>query len=201
MRRPLTTNIPIQLRNVKRTSNLFFWLIKELKNQIPGFDPFNQDRILLANAYKDLKTFLKIKKKLAEKKPIESKAFLKVWVSQWLTKWRQRVSIFQRKLKQSKHCQKCKIRAQKYYRKMKNKKDLRDMVIRKLINNGEVCMPDTIAKNLIINEIARHYQKSGSRESDALNLLEILNRLTLKIKRLKKEKGPLLHLRYKTKGF
>ena len=84
---------------------------------------------------------------------------------------------------------------------MKYKKDLRDMVTRKLINNGEICMPDTIAKNLIINEIVRHYQKSGSQESDTLNLLDILNRLTVKIKRLKKEKGPLLNLRYKIKGF
>lgn len=75
------------------------------------------------------------------------------------------------------------------------------MVTRKLVNNGEVCMPGTIAKNLITNELAKHYQKSGSKESDDVNLLDILNHLTLKIKWLKKEKGPLLYLIYKTKGF
>ena len=80
----------------------------------------------------------------------EIKSFLKVWTKQWLEKWRERVTFCQKMPHFSLEHLKTKRKATKIFKQMENGQDLKKLVVQKLINNGELCMAELIAENLII---------------------------------------------------
>lgn len=133
-----------------------------------------------------------------EKKPEELNAFINLWVDRWLEKWRERVRILHKKPTIPKFRLERAENAKEIYGKMDHSRELKDTLIRKLINQGEICMAEQIAENLIVEEIAKNIPRTDEgREMTSLNPLEILNNLTPRISRLSKEKGPLVYLRIK----
>ncbi|MFQ6094721.1 MAG: hypothetical protein ACE5NN_01120, partial [Candidatus Bathyarchaeia archaeon] len=169
-------------------------LSRELKARIPQFAPNSVDHDMVFFAYKDLITWLKVKWNVNEsyliprristyvhEKQEELDAFLSFWIDQWLEKWRERVRILHKKPKIPKPHLERANRAIKIYRRMKHLKDLREIVVGKLINQGEICMTEEIAKNLILEEIAKRIQGTDDKTAVDLNCLDILNNLTSKI--------------------
>jgi len=192
-----------------KNSRLMSWLAKELKREIPEVDLYCQERSLLDFAYHDLETYLKRKYKdtnseefeevlEAEDRQEEMKEFLKVWTAQWLKKWRERVTLCQKLPQFYLKNLKAKKKAKKIFKHMENGQELKELVEQKLINEGEVCMADLIAENLIIEEIAHRLRINHGRmptEKIALEPFSILQAILPRVKSLIERRIPLIHLK------
>lgn len=192
-----------------KNSMILSWLARELKREIPEVDLYGQEKSLLDFAYHDLETFLKLKWRdlnsdeleealKAEDCQEEMKAFVKVWIMQWLEKWRERVTIGKEMPRVSLAHLKAKRKAKSIFKRMEKGQVLKKLVEQKLINQGEVCMAELIAENLIIEEIAyRLKMNRGKRSSDkiALEPWNILQEVLPRVKRLTERKVPIIHLK------
>lgn len=191
----------VNLRN-----KLFSLLAKEFESSIPQFKPYTTDYQMVAYASKDLETWLKIKfniedtgilyKKVEEicrEKPMDFKVSISFWADNWLKKWRERVKILSTKFEEPRENAERIKRAKKLYQEMSWRNELRRMVIKKLIEHGEICMVEFIADNLIVEEIARRLQNANDRLV-ALDPLSIYDAVSSRITRLSKERGPLVYL-------
>lgn len=194
----------VNLRN-----KLFSLLAREFESFIPQFKPYTTDYQVVAYASKDLETWLKIKldvedvgvlyKKVEEmyrENPKDFKVSISFWADSWLKKWRERVRILSTKFEEPKeHAERIK-KARKLYQEMDWKNEIRRMIIKKLIEHGEICMVEFIADNLVVEEIARHLQ-SANNKLIALDPLRIYDAVSSRIARLSKERGPLVYLSIK----
>ena len=184
-------------------------LAGELENEIPDLDIHGSEKRLLEFAYQDLEACLSEKFRDTASEDIEEvlndetrqdevKSFLKVWTKQWLEKWRERVTFCQKIPYFSLEQLKTKKKATMIFKKMKNGQELRELVVQKLINNGEVCMADLISENLIIEEIAcrlRMNKGKAATEKVPLEPWIILQEVLPRVKRLTQRKAPLIHLK------
>ena len=184
-------------------------LAEELEKEIPDLDLYGSERRLLDFAYQDLETWLKLKLRDTNSDDIEEalntedrqeeiKEFLKVWTKQWLEKWRERVTLCQKMPRFSLAHLKTKRKAKKIFKRMEEGQELKKLVVQKLINEGEVCMPELIAENLIIEEIAYRLKMNGGKmPTDKITLepWHILQQVLPRVKRLTERKTPLIHLK------
>ena len=149
-----------------------------------------------------VRTLFDIEKTLRdETKGTEIKAFLKIWTKQWLEKWRERVTICQKIPQFSLSHVKVKNKAEKIFKNMRMGSELKKMVEHQLINIGEVCMINLIAKNMIIEEIALRINMNKGRTQTTDNTFEpwnIFQAILPRVKSLVKRKTPLIHLRLLT---
>jgi hypothetical protein len=191
------------------------WLIEELKNQIIDFDPYGLDKKVLALTYEDLKIFLKIEWKtenkenlydkmtnVIENKPEEVKAFLKVWTSKWLNKWRERVRVSQKHPKLSKKQLLNLKNAKIVYKSLdsQKRKEMKKVVIEQLVEKGEICIPELVAKTIITEEIATQLEKnkkSSIKYNYGLNSANFLQDLLKRVKTLAKSKIPVAYMKIK----
>ncbi len=184
-------------------------LSEEFRVKVPQFSPYGLDYDMIFYAYHDLINWFKAEwdtddphliaarlLRYFEGENEEFRAFIGFWLDRWLEKWRDRVRILHRKPKVPRFKIEQANRAINAFRRMNGSRELKEHVIRKLIKNGEICMTEQIAENLIVEEIAKHMPKNRRRNVD-LNPLDILNALTPKITRLSKERGPLVYLKVK----
>ena len=189
-------------------SKLISWLEAELESQIPGLELHGQDGKLLTFAYQDFKTCLCMKwkggdsqervVKITEFHPDEVKAFLKIWVHQWLEKWRKRVTLFNKTLTVVKRHQERRRKAKRIYRETEKMDELTRIVVQKLVAEGEVCMPKLIAESLIIEAIAKRLTRKNEKASGKtkLNPMDILQELQEKIKTLGHRKKPFVYVKF-----
>jgi len=185
-------------------------LAEELKEYIPQFEPYSADYQMVLYASRDLEEWMKCKwsvnngafyemlGNLIEDRYDEFHIFLKSWVSIWLEKWRERVRLLHMKPKLPPNVMERIKRAKRIYQKSKFKRELKTLLIKKLIRHGEICMTSFIAENLIIEEIARRLRDARLDSNGIeLDLMDIYNSLSRRISGLSKEKGPLIYLRVK----
>ena len=185
-------------------------LAGELKEYIPQFEPYSADYQMVIYASKDLEEWMKYKwslnsgafyeklERVIEDNYEEFRIFLKSWVSIWLDKWRERVRLLHTKPKLPPNVIEKIKEAKRIYKKSEFKRELKDLLTRKLVSNGEICMSSFIAENLIIEEIARRLRDTRlDSNSIRLDPIDIYNSLSRRIIGLSKEKGPLVYLRIK----
>jgi len=190
---------------------LMYWLADILESEIPDVDIFGSERKLLDFAYQDLETCLTTRyndKKVDIDQIIkdqtrhqEVKCFLKVWVQQWLGKWRERVTFCQKMPRFSMQQIKFRKKAAKHFKQMENGKELKQMIVQKLINKGEVCMPELIAENLIIEELTgrmRMVKRKAAEDHIALEPWDIFLNVSPRVKKLSERKVPLIRLKLMT---
>jgi len=195
-----------------RTTVILPWLAGELEKEIPDLDIHGSERKLLDFAYQDLETCLieKLNDKNSgdieealkdETRQDEIQTFLKIWTKKWLEKWRERVTLCQKMPYFSLEHIKAKKKAKKIFKRIKKGPELKKMIIKRLINKGEICMVDLIAENLIIEEIVFRL-RMNSRKTPADKIIldpwHILQAVSPRIKRLVKRKTPLVHLQLLT---
>ena len=195
-----------------RTTVILPWLAGELEKEIPDLDIHGSERKLLDFAYQDLETCLieKLNDKNSgdieealkdETRQDEIQTFLKIWTKKWLEKWRERVTLCQKMPYFSLEHLKAKKKAKKIFKRTKKGPELKKMIIKRLINKGEICMVDLIAENLIIEEIVFRL-RMNSRKTPADKIIldpwNILQAVSPRIKRLVKRKTPLVHLQLLT---
>ena len=134
--------------------------------------------------------------KYYRKNPKELDLFLGIWSNLWLKKWRERVKILKKKVKIPEDYL-CRLKkARKLYRRMNRKEDLKEMILQRLLRRNELSMTAFIAENLIIGEIARHIhsnEKKGILQK-SIEPFDILMSLSPRIRKIIKEKGPLVYL-------
>ena len=189
-------------------------LAEELKEYIPQFEPYSADYQMVLYASKDLQEWMKHEwslegvsfyeslERLVRERSHEFRVFLKPWVSKWIEKWRERVKLMHTQPKLPENVQKKIMEAKKIYRRFEFGRELKTLIIRKLIRHGEICMPSFIAENLIIEEIAKRLKYAKpSLNSIELDPMDIYSSLSDRISRLPMEKGPLIYLRVKPRVF
>ena len=190
---------------------LMYWLADILESEIPDVDIFGSDRKLLDFAFKDLTVCLSskegrnkvdIKKVLNDKtRHEEVKSFLKVWTQKWLTKWRERVTFCQKMPSFSLEHVQLRKEATRHYKGMEHGKELKQMIVQKLINNGEVCMPELIAENLIIEEITGRMRMNKHlvpEDKVTLDPYDLFENVSPQVKKLLGRKMPLIRLKLMT---
>lgn len=201
--------MPIAKVRAQETPVIMSWLAGELETEIPNLDIFGSERKLLDFAYHDLETCLNQKLSDTELTSLEEalcdeshhdeiKAFLKYWTKQWLEKWRDRVTLCQKIPSISLEYIKTKKKATKIFKHMKDGPELKKMIVKRLINKGEICMADLIAESLIVEEIAFRMRINGgkmSTNSKVLEPLDILQQVSGRVKSLAERKTPIIHLK------
>ena len=197
---------------LRASKNLFmYWLADILESEIPDVDIFGSERKLLDFAYHDLETCLTTTdedKKVDINKVIkdetrheEIKCFLKVWTQQWLEKWRERVTFCQKMPRFSLEHVKFRKEATKHFKQMENGKELKHMIVQKLIKKGEVCMPELIAENLIIEEMTARMRLNKRKAPDdqiTLDPWDLFQNVSPQVKKLSQRKVPLIRLKLMT---
>ncbi|MEM2341780.1 MAG: hypothetical protein QXX94_05270 [Candidatus Bathyarchaeia archaeon] len=200
----------INIRN-----RIFSLLIEEFENYIPQFKPYTLDYQMVVYASRDLETWLKVKLNTEDNRIIyknlenylkneaaDLRVSLNLWASMWLNKWRERVRVLSTKFEMPSDYMEKVRKARKIYQDMEYKFELKNMAIKRLVNQGELCMIEFIAENLIIEEIAKRIQKTDKNALlPMLNPLSIYNAVSARIARLPKEKGPLVYLNIKPNIF
>jgi hypothetical protein len=188
---------------------IVFWLARELEKEIPDLDLYGSERKLLDFACKDLETWLNVKCGDANSDDAEKvlnvrdnqeeiKALLKVWTRQWLEKWRERVTLGQKMPTFSLRHVKMKKRAKKIFERLEKGQELKKLVVQKLINQGELCMPELIAENLVIEQIAyrlKMRKEKAPASKTAMKPWEILHAVLPQVNSLAKKKTPLIHMK------
>ncbi|MBS7653624.1 hypothetical protein KEJ43_00920 [Candidatus Bathyarchaeota archaeon] len=192
-------------------NTLFSLLVEELGTYIPQFKPYTLDYQMVIYASKDLEVWLKVKmntddnrviyERLEENfrsKPRDLRISINFWAGMWLKKWRERVRILSTRFKMPPdHIEKIR-KARKLYQNIDYKSELKSMAVKKLVDNGEICMIEPIAENLIVEEIARRIRKDDkSLIPAALDPLSIYSSVGSRISMLPKERGPLIYLNIK----
>ena len=190
---------------------LMYWLADILESEIPDVDIFGSERKLLDFAYQDLETCLNtvdedqkvdINKVVKdETRHQEIRCFLKVWTQQWLQKWRERVTFCQKMPRFSLEHVKFRKQATTHFKAMENGKELKQMIVKKLIKKGEVCMPELIAENLIIEELTARMRMNKRKAPDdhiTLDPWDLLQTVSPQVKKLSKRKVPLIRLKLMT---
>ena len=187
-------------------------LAGELENEIPDLDIYGSERKLLDYAFHDLETCLTAKMSDSTEADIENalndeayedevRSFLKVWTKQWLEKWRERVTFCQKIPQFSFEHLKAKKKAVKISKRIKNGNELKKMIVQRLINNGEVCMTELIAENMIIEEITSRLIMNKGRvpvDKTLLDQWSIFQQVSPRVKSLAKRKTPIIHLKLMT---
>ena len=187
-------------------------LAVQLEKEIPDVDIYGVERKLLDFAYQDLETCIKLGWKGTEfedldealnneDKQEEVKAFVKIWTKQWLEKWRERVTLCQKMPRFSLQHLKAKRKATKILKRMEHGKELKEFVVQKLVNQGEVCMPELIAENLVVEQIAYRLKMNDRKtpaESEALEPWQIFRDVLPQVKSLAERKTPLIHMKLMT---
>ncbi|MEM2938664.1 MAG: hypothetical protein QXU95_00085 [Candidatus Bathyarchaeia archaeon] len=192
-------------------NTLFSLLVEELGTYIPQFKPYTLDYQMVIYASKDLEVWLKVKmntddnrviyERLEENfrsKPRDLRISINFWAGMWLKKWRERVRILSTRFKMPPdHIEKIR-KARKLYQNIDYKSELKSMAVKKLVDNGEICMIEPIAENLIVEEIARRIRKDDKSLIPAvLDPLSIYSSVGSRISMLPKERGPLIYLNIK----
>jgi len=195
-------------------SKLFSLLAKELENFIPQFKPYTLDYQVVVYASKDLETWLRVKmdvddnrviykrlEELSRSNPRELKVSVSFWANAWLKKWRERVRVLSKGFEMPRNRIERVREARRILQKMEFKDELRNIVVKKLIDQGEICMTEFIADNLIVEEVAKRIQRANKGSIIILDPISIYNAVSVKVMRLSRERGPLIYLNIKPNIF
>ena len=186
-------------------------LAVEIKAYLPQFEPQTTDYQMVVYACRDLEAWMRCEWSLSSQRAIyerieeameyeaqDFRVFLNFWAGRWIEKWRERVKVLSTRPKLPPTAQSRIEKAKELYRGIGHRKELKTMVTQKLIHQGEICMTEVIAENLIVEEIAKRSRSlSEDLKHVMMNPLDIFNSLSGRISRLPEEKRPLIYLNVK----
>jgi len=186
-------------------------LSEKLKSKNPLLDIFGSDRKVLQIASQDLTNYLKVHWDLIGKEasecelvdkleefhnedPNELEEFINLWTGMWLKKWEERVKLLIGKEKTKRWNKVTKIlrKAEPTWRKLPNRKEMQEVIVLKLVRNGEICGTSILAENLLKMEVGRNKRNYLKEEERTLN---VVNNTLRKAKELTRSKGPLIFVK------
>ena len=190
---------------------LFSLLAEEILGYLPQFEPYSSDYQMVIYACRDLKEWMKWKlgvdtlrevneriEKYLEEDIGAFKFLLNCWASLWVVKWKERVEVLSTAPKPPAEVLKRISDTRRLFQNLEYRKELKQLVVQKLLSQGEICMVGFIAEQLITEEIARcNMTLVSAQEIAKIFPLDILNSLSSRISKLSMEKGPLVYLSIK----
>jgi hypothetical protein len=186
-------------------------LSEKLKNKNPMLDVFGSDRKVLQIACRDLTDYLKVHWNLVGKEanecdlvdklerffnenPRELEEFIDLWTGIWLKKWKQRVKLLignQESRRWNKVTRTLK-NAEPLWRRLKNRREMQEVVVSTLIKNGEICGTSILAENLLKTELGKKKKSYVNKEEQVLN---VVNNTLRKARDLARSRGPLIFVK------
>lgn len=194
-------------------------LSQSLRERNPLLDLQGSDRRVLQISCEDLINFLKFHwrligregsdydfiekaRKYYEENPEEFSQFVNIWAGLWIKKWNERV-----KLLIGNNCSAQWSRVNKRlkdasgsWRKLNNRKEMKEILVGSLVRNGEICGTSIMAENLLKLELGVHGVKHKWR-SEQEKIINIVNTTLHKARQLSNSKGPLIFVRIDKKYF
>lgn len=189
-------------------------LMESLQNKNPLLDLKGADRKVLQVAYEDLLNYLKVHWnliavensdfELADKaynffkeNPKEFEEFLNVWAGLWMKKWIERVKLLIGKehSRSWKKTNRLLSIAEPYWNQLRKKKEMKEIVVKTLIKNGEICGTSILAENIIKTELGSTAEKAKLRLNDKETILNVLTNTLRKAREISRSKGPLIFVR------
>jgi hypothetical protein len=186
-------------------------LSEKLKNRNPMLNVFGSDRKVLQIVCQDLTNYLKVHWNLVGKEaneceivdklekffnenPEELEEFIELWTGIWLNKWKQRVKLLignQESQRWNKVTKTLK-NAEPLWRKLKNRREMQEIVVSTLIKNGEICGTSILADNLLKMELGKKKKNYVKKEEQVLN---VTNNTLRKARDLARSIGPLIYVK------
>ncbi|MDH5746079.1 MAG: hypothetical protein OEZ21_03870 [Candidatus Bathyarchaeota archaeon] len=186
-------------------------LSEKLKNKNPMLDVFGSDHKVLQIACRDLTDYLKVHWNLVGKEanecdlvdklerffnenPRELEEFIDLWTGMWLKKWKQRVKLLignQESRRWDKVTRTLK-NAEPLWRRLKNRREMQEVVVSTLIKNGEICGTSILAENLLKTELGKNKKSYVNKEERVLN---VVNNTLRKARDLARSRGPLIFVK------
>jgi len=186
-------------------------LSEKLKNKNPMLDVFGSDHKVLQIACRDLTNYLKVHWNLVGKEanecdlvdklerffnenPGELEEFIDLWTGMWLKKWKQRVKLLignQESRRWNKVTRTLK-NAEPLWRRLKNRREMQEVVVSTLIKNGEICGTSILAENLLKTELGKNKKSYVNKEERVLN---VVNNTLRKARDLARSRGPLIFVK------
>jgi hypothetical protein len=186
-------------------------LTEKLKDADPVLDILGSDRKVLQVACQDFTNYLKFHwdligkeannfelvekmERFFKEEPEELEAFLTVWVSIWLKKWKERVKLLIGNQNQNKWNKVAKTlaNAEPLWRTMTHKQEIMEIVEGTLIKNGEICGTEILSENLLKMELGEKCSECLSEKELALT---VLNNALRKAREMAQSRGPLIFVK------
>jgi len=186
-------------------------LSEKLKNRNPMLNVFGSDRKVLQIVCQDLTNYLKVHwnlvgkeaneceivdklEKFFDENPKELEDFVELWTGLWLNKWKERVKLLignQESQRWDKVTRTLK-NAEPLWRRLKNRREMQEVVVSTLIKNGEICGTSILADNLLKMELGKNKKKYVKKEEQVLN---VTNNTLRKARDLARSRGPLIYVK------
>ena len=190
-----------------------------LKDHNPLLDPQGSDRRVLQIACEDLMNFLKfhwgligqensdydlIEKvhKYFDENSEEFSEFASIWTGLWIKKWNERVKLLigEDGSQQWSKVNRQLSNAESTWKQLKNRGEMKDILVESLIRNGEICGTAIMAENLLKLELGACEEQSRSMNEDE-KLLNVVNNTLRKARQMSYSKGPLIFVKIDRKYF
>jgi len=184
-------------------------LNEKLKEADPALDLMGSDRKVLQVAFQDFTNYLKFHWNMIGKEannfelvekmeqffkenPAEMEAYLTVWTGIWLKKWKERVKLLIGNQNTNKWNKVSKTLADAvpFWRKLECKQEIMELIVSKLIKNGEICGTEILSENLLKMELGERKNVINLNEKE--RILTVLNNTLRKAREMAQSKGPLI---------
>lgn len=194
-------------------------LSKGLMSKDSQLDLWGSDRRVLYIAYQDFMNFLKVHWELVGKeagevelkekingyfceKPKELEEFVHLWCGIWMKKWKERVKLNLEKEdpRRWRKIDKLLSKAEPIWKQLKNRNQLKDLVIEALIRNGEICGTSILAEDMLKAELGLCIERKAYTEDREL-LLGVVNNTLRKVRKISRSKGPLIFIKIDRRFF
>jgi len=190
-----------------------------LKDHNPLLDLQSSDRRVLQIACEDLINFLKVHweligqedgdydlidkvQKYFEENSEEFSNFVSIWSGLWIKKWSERVKLLigNEGSPQWSKVNKRLNNAEPLWRQLKDREEMKDILVESLVKNGEICGTSIMAENLLKLELGVYEEKHswGNEQEKVVNLVNVTLR---KARQLSYSKGPLIFVKIDRKYF
>jgi len=185
-------------------------LSKKIQEAEPSLDIQGQDLKVLQVATQDLTNYIKFISQtdkeptptdnpyVAEPSPNvdseEMEAFLTVWTSMWLSKWKQRFNLIIGQPTQTQCCKPAQstVDVEPLWLRIASREEMIEHVANVLIKNSEVAGTRIIAENILKTQLSK---KTDLDINDREQLFTFLNSALIRARAIAETKGPLVSIK------
>ncbi len=124
----------------------------------------------------------------------EFEEYLKVWISVWFKKWKERVKLLigDENAQKWSRVTKTLNNAEPLWRKLEGKQEMREIIVSTLIKNGEICGTEILSENLLKMELG---EKRLQYLSEKERVFFALNNALRRGRDMAQSKGPLIFVK------
>ena len=185
-------------------------LAKKIQEAEPSLDIQGKDLKVLQVATQDLTNYVKCISQ-TDKTPIptdnpymeeispnvdaeEMDAFLTVWTSMWLNKWKQRFNLIIGQPKQTQPCKSAQptVDVEPLWLRIASREEMIELVANVLIKNSEIAGTRIIAENILKTQLSK---KTDLDINDREQLFTFLNTALIRARSIAETKGPLVSIK------